>query len=240
MKEKKSEKITELLADHNQLIKVFAEIEEKILKSVESRQEIEENNEKIKEINRLNLKDLEEKLFKFNKEMELLKYEKEFLEDQVKKLKKNSVAITNEKETTDIVKELYLMTCGVNSDANSISKKPVVELLKELAEYFKKREFLVINYVNTIEEISAQDEEKKLKKIIENRKETNKNTKLLIAREKLEHDRNSKKMRAEERMHRIILNGKKSHPRLFLEKTKGSNNQQEIQSKDDDGNLFLF
>ncbi len=201
---------------------------------------MEESNDKIEESNNLNLNELEDKLHKLSKEMELLRNEKEFLEEQVKKFKKNSVAIINDKETTDIIKELYSMTCGVNSDINSYSKKPVDESLKELAEYFKKREFQVINFINTIEEISAHDEEKKLKKIIENRKETNKNAKLLIAREKLEQDRNSKKKRAEDRMHRVILNGKRAHPRMFLDRKNGNNNQQEFEKKDDDGNLFLY
>lgn len=201
---------------------------------------MEEANEKIIDSNRMCLKELEEKYLKISKEMELLKLEKESQVDLVNKLKKNSVAMINNKESSDIIKELYMITCGVNSDSNILNKKPVTEMLKELGEYFKKREFQVINYINTIDDISGEDEEKQLKKIIENRKETNKNSKLLIARQKLEIDRNLKKKKAEERMHRVILKGRKSVEKLFLDKREGKINNNETENKDDDGNLLLF
>jgi len=236
IKENKPDKITELLSDHKGLIKVFVNFEGKILKSIEARQQLQESSGTAEGNSYVDIRELEDKLVKLTAEMDLLKREKNIAEEQVKRLKTSSTAMTNDKESIEVIKELHKMTSGTYLDP----KKSVGDMLKELADYLKKREFETINYIDVIERISLEDQENKLKKIIDLRKEINKNEKVQIARQKLENEINLSKRNAEERMNRIVIKGRKAVGKVNLEVKNVKGNSYQTKKEDDDEDLYIY
>jgi len=210
------------------MVKKFVEVEEKILKYMESKHNLDKEYDKLSGENNILIKDLEERLQMVSKEMEKLKLECENTERTTEKLKSYSQSETNSKEIYGIIRELHQIgTIGDSIDLGKtnkkLKKKSVSDMLKELSDVLKGMEFDVIEYINEIENISQQDEEK-LKNIINKRKEFNKFHKQKDHRMKEIKESIARKKKAEERIHRVILKGRKIARKMILDKRDEHNN----------------
>ncbi len=211
---------------------------------MDSKQNLDKEYDKLSHENNLIIKDLEERYLKVSKEMEKLKMEYEIEQKGLEKLKSSSQADTTSNEINNIIKELnhFPITAAI-SDPNQnkkSKKKNAADMIKELSDNLKQMEFDVIEYINEIENISHQDEEK-LKNIFSKRKEFNKFLKQNDHRAKEEKENIIRKKKAEERMHRVILKGRKNIKKIIIDKRdepQNLENQSENQISEEDNLLF--
>jgi len=229
------------------MVNKLNDLEDKILKLMDSKQNLDKEYDKISQENNVVLKELEDRFQKVSKEMEKLKAECEYERNITDKLKSSSQSDTTSIEINNIIRELHhISISGENADAiaNLIKKqkkKSVTEMVKELSDCLKQMEFDVIEYINTIENIHNQDEEK-LKAIINKRKEYNKFVKQSDHRAKEEKETNLRKKKAEDRMHRVILKGRKMVKKMVLDKKDQPSNSHHISEKKvtEDDNLIFY
>jgi hypothetical protein len=228
------------------MVNKFVELEEKILKLMDSKQNLDKEYDKQAKENNVIIKDLEERFQKVSKEMEKLKAECQNERRMTDKIKSSSQADTTSNEIYNIIRELYHMAIsGENADVagsqnKKPKKKPVADMVKELSDSLKQMEFDVIEYINTIENMYHQDEEK-LKPIINKRKEFNKFIKQSDHRAREEKENLMRKKKAEERMHRVILKGRKNVMKMIIDKKdepQNLENRSENKTNEEDNLIF--
>jgi hypothetical protein len=229
------------------MVNKFNDLEDKILKLMDSKQNLDKEYDKLSQENNVVVKELEDRFQKVSKEMEKLKAECEYERKITDKLKSSSQSDTSSIEIYNIIRELHhISISGENAEVignqmKKQKKKPVTDMVRELSEGLKQMEFDVIEYINMIENIYHQDEEK-LKVIINKRKEYNKFVKQSDHRAKEEKEIFLRKKKAEDRMHRVILKGRKMVKKLIIDKKDEPSNSDNFSEKKvtEDDNLIFY
>lgn len=203
--------IPELLHDHSQMLQTFVEMEENILKLMDSKQNFDKETEKMILENKSILKDLEDREKSVRKEREKLFMEKEKEDKIMKELIRSTSGEGANSEIMVMLRDLYCTTIyGEDFELVQANKRlkgrPNLDI-KELTDHLRNTEFDVIEFIEILEEVSKEDDDK-FKKIIHNRKEYNKYKKQEDQKKKSEAITNLRKEKAEERMHRIVVKGR--------------------------------
>jgi len=189
----------------------FLEMEENILKLMDSKQNFDKESEKMIIENNSTLKDLEARETILKKELESLMREKEKEDKVMKDLLKSTIGDGNKNEINSMLRDLYCITIfGEEYESLPYNKRMKAKNsldIKELLDGLRKMEFEVIEFVDKLELISDEDEDK-FKKLVHSRKEFNKFKKQEDQKKKSEVLAIMKKEKAEERMHRIVVKGR--------------------------------
>ncbi len=200
------------LNDHFRMIQEFMELEEKILKLMQSKQNFEKETEIIVIENRASLKEFESREKQVRREYEKLQSEKY---KEVKISKDLKISLESEKGNEEIMMMLrdlyYICVHGEDYDYvmshKRIKKKFNMDVREELTDKLKKIEFDVIDYIERLDKISKEDETE-YKKVVHLRKEHIRNKKVTDQKNRGIALDIFRKKRAEERMHRIVVKGR--------------------------------
>jgi hypothetical protein len=219
------------------MISTFLELEDNILKLMSHKQTIENETDKIIQDNNSFLRDLEQRSGQLEIEEEKLYQEKMKDLMNISQLKKHTEC-TNSEESR-MIQDLYSVI--VYKDLNSFEniskggitknkfKKSNQEMIKEIIDTVRKMEFDINDYFTELERIKS--DKKTLDKIVENRKNENlvaKQNENKIKDEEIIHE---KRMKAEERMHRIVIRG-----RGIVTKSNANKGVNKLKKLDDDSN----
>jgi hypothetical protein len=193
------------------MLQTFVEMEENILKLMDSKQNFDKETEKMILENKNILKDLEDREKSVRKEREKLFMEKEKEDKVMKDLIRSTSGEGANSEIMVMLRDLYCITIyGEDFESVQANKRlkgrPNLDI-KELMDQLRNMEFDVIEFIEILDEVSKVDEDK-FRKIIHNRKEFNKYKKQEDQKKKSEAITNLRKEKAEERMHRIVVKGR--------------------------------
>ena len=230
-----------LLHDPMLMILRFKEFEDRILRLLMERSKLEEELQIVEQEHNATFKEL-----KRREENHLLEFDK-LQEDCYKLLKEwekvnNNQEIRN-KEYHELVKELHRTL--IEEDVNYVKpvhhvksqvlkKKTIVDLALESVEKITDLEGVLNDYITQMELYMNQDKQLFMQTIIA-RKNRNKEYKQSIAKLKLEEEINIKRIKAQERMRRIIIQSRKTEPpfRFVKKKKKVMVNENELQQERD-------
>lgn len=240
------------------MISTFMELEENILKLMDSKQDLDKEAEKIAIENRLLINDLEQREKQVKKEREKLLLEKEKDDKIIRDLIKSTEGEGANSEFVRMLRDLYCVSIygedydtylsnrrnrnfntNLSSNLNSSQIKTTFDI-KDLMDNLRQIEFDVIDYIEILDKISKEDEDK-FKKIVYNRKEYNKFKKQEDQKKKAEFIANIKKEKAEERMHRVIVKGRNPMKHSLAGKgEKKKKNLQKLNKDNDDLNMLYY
>jgi hypothetical protein len=149
-KEQKDE-VPEVLKDYTRMSACFVELEENILKLMDSKQNIEKEIDKMTLEHRYELNELKEREEQVKKEKERLLVEKDKDEKVIKDLKKHTEGEGPNQDIVKMIKDLYATTMfdedfGGFTEKNQkkIKSKNVGELIKELMESLRVIIYILI------------------------------------------------------------------------------------------------
>ena len=230
-----------ILSDHTKLISKFKEIEDKILKMMEKREE------SLKESTKMQEKHFEE-LDKLEKIEKNLQEELKRLKLILKKEEKNSISFTNSNSNVNLVKknETYnnmneIFKCVVLAENPKYKLSNERNKDKVIFEFLTKKEILLISYIEKINKYPAN----KVSEFVEKRANKNSELKRLENKANEELERERKIQMAKERMSKVFLKGRnfyKYHlePKKVKTLKKGEqikiNNQNAMLNYDSDDN----
>ena len=230
-----------LLHDPMLMILRFKEYEDRILRLLMEKSKLDEEQQLLEQEHNATFREL-----KRREENHLLEFEK-LQEDYYKLLKEwekvnNNQEIRN-KEYHELVKELHKTL--IEEDVNYVKpvhhvktqvpkKKTIVDLALESVEKITCLEGVLNDYITQMELYMNQDKQLFTQTII-GRKNQNKEYKQSIAKLKLEEEINIKRIKAQERMRRIIIQSRKTEPpfRFVKKKKKVMINEMELQQERD-------
>ncbi len=209
-KENRNE-IPDILKDHTRMIQNFTELEENILKLLDSHQNYEKENDKLQLENNKVLKELETREKQMLAEKDKLLLEKVKEEKLIKELQKTTLGEASNSQINEFLRELYCTTV-YREDYEEISKNKKLKGkslsdIEELMDKLREIEETVIINIENMNKIFSNDPER-FRKIITFRKEFNKIKKQEDLKKKAAILDRKKKKKAEERMHRIVVKGR--------------------------------
>lgn len=226
------------------MLQSFLEMEENILKLMDSKQNFDKESEKIIIENKQIFGDFAEREKVVKKEREKLFQEKDKEDKIMRDLLRSTTGEASNYEIINMLKDLYYMTLyGDDFEALLSNKRVKIKSkldIKELMEQLRIKEFKIIEFIEIMDEISKEDGEK-FRKIIYNRKEFNKYMKQEDQKKKTEAVNNLKKEKAEERMHRVVVKGR--NPMEHNIAGKGEIKKQlklNLNSENDDYNNMIY
>lgn len=245
MEKEEKNQIPEILKDNSRMSATFVELEENILKLMESKQNIEKETEKMIMENKAELLAYEERERQVRKERDLILTEKIKDDKMIKDLKKQTESEGGNFEVVKMIRDLYCMAMfgedyDMNITAKKFKQKPSADLLKELNQYLQKFEFDLIDYIAILEKISVADSES-FKKVVHFQKEMNKRNKRNELEKKSAAIANFKKKKQEERMDRVIVKGRKVMEHILVSKAdKKKMLNQSINKGNEDINMIFY
>lgn len=220
----------DILSDPNRLLVKFSEMEEKILKMIEKKEEQEKEINRIKELHKQELNHLIEHEKSIRNERK--KIEEEFKKDEknLEQLRKRLNDGGDNKLYNDKLKEIYKETHP--KEKKEISDN---ECIKLIMDYLKVKENSIKEKIYTLGTYPKQQ----LLEQAERRKDKNKEISRKENQEKKKVENERKNQKARERMNRIVIKGRNKMTH-FKPKDEARNLSIDDKKNSNDNNMLLL
>jgi hypothetical protein len=230
----------QIINDESLLIVKFKEFEDKVIKTLESKEIVDKEINGIKKNNNEEIEELQKREKDFRSEVKRINREKKDL------------SLNNEKATPQQNSELdiylkYILELGLTIGAvdkkfnkNKKNINDFILLTQDTLKILGEKEKIINNYINEIERIEEYGDRKLIHTIEMERKKDNKREKQLMLKLNQEQIEKNKRLKAIERAKRLIIKGRKVPKKFPLVKEKKIKNDDDTKNNNNDYEMLYY
>ena len=230
----------QIINDESLLIVKFKEFEDKVIKTLESKEIVDKEINGIKKNNNEEIEELQKREKDFRSEVKRINREKKDLSLN------NEKATPQQNSELDIylkyILELGLIIGAVDKKFNKNKKNinDFILLTQDTLKILGEKEKIINNYINEIERIEEYGDRKLIHTIEMERKKDNKREKQLMLKLNQEQIEKNKRLKAIERAKRLIIKGRKVPKKYPLVKEKKIKNDDDTKNNNNDYEMLYY